>query len=165
MYYVTFWNGIRPYWVNIRATCHVVNTRANYYICYTCIAYDRGQLNLVVEGNVSQSTTYLGHNAEKAIDGNADGIFAHQSCAMSSKENYPWWKVTFTDVICANSMSFRLLWYVFKVLLITTYLLPSLNTFISITGTVFKMFNLWQVRSLPFKERYEWTCSCNKYSK
>ena len=65
--------------------------------------------SITANGRVSQSSVYhisssLPLNAEKATDGNVDGILGHLSCAMTMKENYPWWKVVFNDVTRVNGV-------------------------------------------------------------
>ena len=50
--------------------------------------------NFAIGGVAVQSSTSGGYEASRAIDGNADGILSHYSCAMTDTEDNPWWMVT-----------------------------------------------------------------------
>ena len=41
-----------------------------------------------------QSSTFDGHVALRAVDGNGDGMLSHQSCSSTKAERNPWWKLT-----------------------------------------------------------------------
>ena len=61
-------------------------------------AYEKYR-NLALDGMATQSSTFRESRAERATDGNADGIFAHNSCSMTENEHDPWWMITFNNNI------------------------------------------------------------------
>ena len=52
-----------------------------------------GKDNIGTSGKASQSSTSLGAEALRAIDGNTDGVFDHHSVTHTNEENDPWWEV------------------------------------------------------------------------
>ncbi len=51
------------------------------------------QQNLAVGKLATQSSTYSGAEAARAVDGNTDGIYANQSVSSTHMQNQPWWQV------------------------------------------------------------------------
>ena len=41
-----------------------------------------------------QSSTFDGHVAVRAVDGDGGGKLSHHSCASTRAERNPWWKLT-----------------------------------------------------------------------
>ncbi len=53
-----------------------------------------GKTNLALKGKAKQSSTYPGGEAERAIDGNTNGLWEKKSVAhVGSKDKSPWWEV------------------------------------------------------------------------
>ncbi len=53
-----------------------------------------GEVNVALTGTATQSSTYAGGDASRAIDGNTDGIyFRSNSVSHTSQEDNPWWEV------------------------------------------------------------------------
>ena len=55
--------------------------------------------NWALRGTASQSSTLWDYVAAKALDGNADGAFIHDSCTHTSYQWGAWWKVIFDELI------------------------------------------------------------------
>lgn len=55
-------------------------------------------LNLALHKNTNQSTTDLGHNASRAVDGCKDFHFSNGCCTKTEKGSRPWWFVSLTSV-------------------------------------------------------------------
>ncbi len=53
-----------------------------------------GKTNLALKGKATQSSTYPGGEAKRAIDGNTNGLWDKKSVAhVGSKDKAPWWEV------------------------------------------------------------------------
>ncbi|MCF6312985.1 MAG: DUF1553 domain-containing protein [Verrucomicrobiales bacterium] len=53
-----------------------------------------GKNNLALKGKATQSSTYLGGEAKRAIDGNTNGLWNNKSVShTTSKNKSPWWEV------------------------------------------------------------------------
>ncbi len=52
-----------------------------------------GKDNVATAGKASQSSTYTTAEAARAIDGNTDGVYDHNSVAHTNEEKDPWWEV------------------------------------------------------------------------
>ena len=61
--------------------------------------------NHVLEGIASQISTLGENKAERAVDGSADNIYAHNSCSATHKETDPWWMFTFNYVILFSDVA------------------------------------------------------------
>ncbi|KAI7814277.1 II-FBPL [Triplophysa rosa] len=59
-----------------------------------CIPASSGE-NLALKGTVTQSSTYLTHGAQYAIDGER---YRDEFCSTTAKENNPWWKLDLLNV-------------------------------------------------------------------
>ena len=58
-------------------------------------------INFARQGFARQSSW---GNAERAIDGKADGIFKHKSCTITNKDYSPWWTVYFKKIISVREV-------------------------------------------------------------
>ncbi|MGB0865563.1 MAG: pre-peptidase C-terminal domain-containing protein [Granulosicoccaceae bacterium] len=54
--------------------------------------------NLATGGTASQSSSYPGGNAEKAIDTNTNGLWSAGSVTHTNNQNQPWWQVDLGEV-------------------------------------------------------------------
>ena len=61
-------------------------------------------INFALEGTAAQSSTYVGHGANLAIDGNADSNFDHKSCSHTNMNLRPWWMVTFKKMVLVRDV-------------------------------------------------------------
>ncbi|MEE6525392.1 hypothetical protein FKM82_025349 [Ascaphus truei] len=53
-----------------------------------------GAQNLATSGKASQSSNYTPFaTADKAIDGNKNGVFSTQTCTHTNNDKGPWWKL------------------------------------------------------------------------
>ena len=59
-------------------------------MCWTVLAS-----NIGTEGTAKQSSTKSNGYARYAVDGNADGVFSHNSCTQTARSHYPWWAIEF----------------------------------------------------------------------
>ncbi|CAL8283009.1 unnamed protein product [Gadus morhua 'NCC'] len=55
------------------------------------------RINVALSGTAFQSSTSNGGEAERAIDGNSDPEWTHQSCTHTAEEK-PWWRLQLTGV-------------------------------------------------------------------
>ena len=53
--------------------------------------------NMALRRTTSQSSTYDGYGASRAVDGNTNTIMSHGSCSCTDHENKPWWRVTLSN--------------------------------------------------------------------
>ena len=60
-------------------------------------------INFARQGFARQSS-YSNYNARRAIDGNADGTFKHNSCSFTRKEYGPWWTVHFKKTVLVREV-------------------------------------------------------------
>ncbi|CAL8294829.1 unnamed protein product [Boreogadus saida] len=67
----------------------------SHLIC-SFIAVSR--INVALSGTAIQSTTILGGVAERAIDGNSDPEYKHNSCTHTNSTAKPWWRLELPGV-------------------------------------------------------------------
>ncbi|CAL8326207.1 unnamed protein product [Gadus morhua 'NCC'] len=56
------------------------------------------RINVALSGTAIQSTTFLGGVAERAIDGNSDPHWEHNSCTHTNSTAKPWWRLELPGV-------------------------------------------------------------------
>ncbi|KAG7255437.1 hypothetical protein CRUP_016830 [Coryphaenoides rupestris] len=68
----------------------------------TCLIFsfiDASRVNVASSGTATQSSTHEPSGVpEHAIDGNADPTYSHGSCASTSTQDKPWWRVQLPGV-------------------------------------------------------------------
>uniref|UniRef100_A0A8C4ZUC0 Fucolectin tachylectin-4 pentraxin-1 domain-containing protein n=1 Tax=Gadus morhua TaxID=8049 RepID=A0A8C4ZUC0_GADMO len=65
---------------------------------YLCDFGSISRINVALSGTAIQSTTFLGGVAERAIDGNSDPHWEHNSCTHTNSTAKPWWRLELPGV-------------------------------------------------------------------
>lgn len=75
-----------------------IKTKQSDLISLFCFVLAKPLLNLALKKHAKQSTTDLGYNASRAVDGCKDSRFSKGCCAKTEKGSHTWWRVSLTSV-------------------------------------------------------------------
>jgi len=84
---------------------HACNRKIGIFVTHWCFFFKELEKNLALDGIAIQSSTYQSSNAQRAIDGKPDANFHHGSCSQTSRENDPWWRVTFKRLLLVKEVT------------------------------------------------------------
>ena len=64
-----------------------------------CFCYEVLARNWAWKGIATQSSTRDHNDPQRAIDENEDDNMKRHSCSLTNRQNKPWWRVSFVDII------------------------------------------------------------------